>query len=163
MFSFFKWLSKKLEPDRSRHPQVWLNKAFGSKKEIAFEMQGVVRGRGYRRSQHKLLGYNYAAEDMMSLLTSRTAGFDMGVVTAAVQVNGQEGFFLPMVDFVGRPTEYEFRLFFNKLVDAVPSLQGKELVIFDSGNSYHGYIFEIISKKEWEEYLHFLRGAPFID
>lgn len=168
MFKFLDFFKDRSADKYSQHPQAWIQKSFGDQKEISFQMFASTRPRydhyGIPLSGFgKNLGYVSANHNIMPLLLERKKGFELGAIKAKVLVNGQEGLYLPMIDFVGRPTEYECKVLLNKIISSIPSLQGQELVLFDSTNSYHGYIFKLITKHEWEEFLYTLKECPFVD
>lgn len=60
-------------------------------------------------------------------------------------------FHIPMIDFVGRPDRLEL-CHVSRTLSMEMSL-GNNLVLFDTGRSFHGYFPELIPEQAWPKYL----------
>ena len=60
-------------------------------------------------------------------------------------------FHIPMIDFVGRPNRPEL-CHLSRTLSAEMSLRNN-LVLFDTGRSFHGYFPELIPEQAWPTYL----------
>ena len=137
----------------------------------------VLRVRTYTRSRMSPYGMEVGgkelisglirAEDSTSLrqLTSKVVSrrHKEGSILNSVHVDQGEEMFVPMVDFVGRPTKFEFDFWHQKMVKECPFLEGTSLEVFDSGNSYHGYMFCLMSPAENTLWFEALAAADNVD
>jgi len=64
---------------------------------------------------------------------------------------GNDGFHIPMIDFVGRPA-HSLLCELGRLLAAEAGLGGN-LVLFDTGQSFHGYFPDLIRERAWRKYL----------
>jgi len=159
MFKFFR---KYRERRLANHPQAKLIEHFGNYPEIAFRLIGMRLS--YYQVNSKFIGYATAGAEMLHRMYSiRDSECDFYGISSAVLVNDCDEYYLPIIDFIGRPTKYDLEVFYNKLINTVPSLEGNVLNIYDSTNSYHGYIFKLLTQNEWLDFGEFLKTAPFVD
>jgi hypothetical protein len=56
---------------------------------------------------------------------------------------------IPLVDFINAGSVSEART----RMAGIDRLLGKDLMLFDSGNSFHGYYFRLIEEVHWYKYL----------
>lgn len=61
------------------------------------------------------------------------------------------GFHIPMIDFVGRP-DRSVLCHVGPMLSVEMSLTGN-LVLFDTGRSFHGYFSDLIPERVWPKYL----------
>lgn len=138
-------------------------------KFIAFtrdKWRGDTYGRWKVEGRKNFAGYfpitNGNAEKHLSTLV-RHSKYKEGGISPNISILGDESCYIPMADFVGRPTEYDFQVFANKLSLEFLSLRGKEFFVFDSGNSYHGYVAGVLPSFAYTNYEHLLKDVPFVD
>lgn len=76
------------------------------------------------------------------------SGFDLAI-NSRVTVNGNKSYHLPLIDFKGR-LDPEKVAIIKRDLDAVYT---RNLYLFDSGKSFHGYIPALISTEEWVKFM----------
>lgn len=56
---------------------------------------------------------------------------------------------IPMIDFNGRLSPEDWK----RVIGILPPKITKNLIIFETGNSYHGYSTELLHKEDWIEFM----------
>ena len=95
--------------------------------------------------------------------TATYRGHREGAILSSVYVGQDEEMFIPMVDFIGRPTPYQLDSWRRIMVKNLPFLEGTALDVFDSGNSYHGYLCCLMSPAENDLWVDALSLADHVD
>jgi hypothetical protein len=119
----------------------------------AYEAKEDIYGKGNFRDKEsvRIYGKDLLEEAPQFLSASKDKGFDV-IVESRMDFDHQESLHIPMIDFA--TTQHSLLGLLDEMLD-VTGVDPADLVLFNSGRSFHGYAIGGLSETKWR---HFTAG-----
>lgn len=102
------------------------------------------------RYNFKLLGNEFNEEKIGEIISNLPENRELAF-HSIIQIKGKT-FHFPFIDFAISPNDWDFKTDLVRLKRVIPNIE-KELVIFNSGRSLHGYSIKLLTPKEWVNFM----------
>lgn len=89
------------------------------------------------------------------------SGIEIGIKSQLIAVSSAATRYLPMIDFVGKPSIEELKELCSRALTALPS--GSRHELYSSGNSYHAYFSRACDKYQYNNFMRILAASQIVD